>query len=230
MLLFFTGFGLCFLLAKCAAKMSDSARRWILVCLALFFPLSEIGKQMLLYISNGHAYNWWYFPFQLCSMPLYLLPLYCLLPEKCEKLRQVIATFLVDFGLLGGIFVFADQSGMHYNLPILTFHSYLWHFLMIFLGFFLIFSHKNSTRPKDFLLPGALFLMFAAIATAINISFHTYGQINMFYISPYYRMGQIVFRDIALSTSQAIGRLIYLTAEICGAFLIHLGSKYISDF
>ncbi|MGN0332960.1 MAG: hypothetical protein ACI4D9_08065, partial [Lachnospiraceae bacterium] len=155
---------------------------------------------------------------------------YCLLPEKYKKVRLTLANFLVDFGLLGGIFAFADSSGMHYSLTILTVHSYLWHFLMIFLGLFLIFTHKNSTHPKDFLLPGALFLMFAGIATYLNIAFHSNGLINMFYISPYYLMGQIIFRDIALITGQTAGRLIYIVSEIIGSLLIHLGSGKVISF
>lgn len=230
MYIFLIGFALSIILAWQACRLSHKGQNRLLIFLAVLFPLSELGKQLLLYISNDCSYNWWYFPFQLCSMPMYLLPLYCLLPEKYKKVRLTLANFLVDFGLLGGIFAFADSSGMHYNLTILTVHSYLWHFLMIFLGLFLIFTHKNSTHPKDFLLPGALFLMFAGIATCLNIAFHSNGLINMFYISPYYLMGQIVFRDIALITGQTAGRLIYITSEICGAFLIHLGSGKVIAF
>ncbi len=35
--------------------------------------LSELWKQWrLTYILNHRQYNWWYFPFQLCSIPMYL--------------------------------------------------------------------------------------------------------------------------------------------------------------
>lgn len=224
MYIFLIVLALSIILAWQARRLSPKGQNRLLLILAVLFPFSELGKQILLYISNGCSYDWWYFPFQLCSLPMYLLPLYCLLPEKYKKARLTLANFLVDFGLLGGIFAFADTSGMHYSLTVLTLHSYLWHFLMIFLGLFLIFTHKNSTHPKDFLLPGALFLMLVGIATCLNIAFHANGLINMFYISPYYLMEQIVFRDIALITGQTTGRLIYIASEIFGAFLIHLGS------
>ena len=229
MYIFLTGLTLSIILAWQAHKLSSKGQNRLLILLAVLFPLSELGKQFLLYVSNNCSYDWWYFPFQLCSMPMYLLPLYCLLPEKYRQARLTLANFLVDFGLLGGVFAFVDPSGMHYNLAVLTLHSYLWHFLMIFLGLFLIFTHKNSTCPKDFLLPGALFLMLVGIATSINIIFHTCGSINMFYISPYYLMEQIVFRKIALFTGQTAGRLIYLASEILGAFLIHLSSTLINE-
>ena len=227
MFIFLTGFVLSFIFAWQARRFSPKGQNRLLIFLAVLLPLSELGKQLLLYFSNSCSYIWWYFPFQLCSMPMYLLPLYCLLPEKYEKARMTLANFLVDFGLLGGIFAFADSTGMHYNLAVLTLHSYLWHFLMIFLGFFLIFTHKNSTSPKDFLFPGVLFLVLVGIATCLNVAFHADGLINMFYISPYYPMEQIVFRDIALITGQTAGRLIYIGSELAGAFLIHLCSRII---
>ena len=74
------------------------------------------------------------------------------------------------------------------------------------------------------MLPGTLFLLLVGIATLLNIALHTKGSINMFYISSYYLMQQIVFADIALVTGQTAGRLIYLASELLGAFLIHLGS------
>lgn len=222
MYIFLIGCALAVTCAFLSCRLSESGQRYLLIFLSVLFPLSEIGKQILLYISNGCSFDWWYFPFQLCSMPLYLLPLYCLLPEKYERLRLALADFLTDFGLLGGIFAFADSSGMHYALPVLTLHSYLWHFLLIFLGFFLIFAQKNSTHLKDFLLPGAIFLLMAGIATCLNLLFHAKASINMFYISPYYPMGQVAFRTVARFTGQTAGRLIYLGSELLGAFLIHL--------
>lgn len=222
MYIFLTGSTLAAVFAWRSSRLSDSKQKYMLVFLAVLFPISEIVKQLLLFVGNRCSYDWWYFPFQLCSMPMYFLPLYCLLPEKYRKIRIVLADFLVDFGLLGGIFAFADQSGMHYDLPALTLHSYLWHFLMIFLGLFLIFTQKNRACLKDFIFPCLLFLLLSGVATYLNIFFHTRGAINMFYISPYYSMRQVVFRDIARLTGQTAGHLIYIGAEILGAFLIHL--------
>lgn len=224
MYIFLIGSILAITLAWKSHHFSDNAQQQLLVFLAVLFPLSELAKQILLFINNDCTYDWWYFPFQLCSIPMYLLPLYCLLSEKFLGLRKVLANFMVDFGLLGGIFAFADTSGMHYDLPVLTLHSYLWHFLLIYLGFFLIFTQRNSSLPKDFLLPGTLFLLLVGIATLLNMALYTKGLINMFYVSPYYHMQQIVFADIALVTGQTAGRLIYLASELLGAFLIHLGS------
>ena len=166
MLIFLSGLATAALAAWLACRLHLKRQNLLLNLLALLFPLSEIWKQLLLTWANGGVYRWWYFPFQLCSMPLYLLPLrqllaLCLLQSHALRLRQslalrlrrvpllswlssVLTDFLADFGLLAGLFAFADQTGMRYPLPALTLHSYLWHFAMIFLGLFLILSGRHS--------------------------------------------------------------------------------------
>lgn len=229
------------------SRFSPAAHQKLLIALSIFFTGSEIGKQILLYNWNHHSYIWWYFPFQLCSMPLYLLPAALMLRNSsCSRLRQALFTFLADFGTLSGIFVFADTTGMHYQLPILTVHSYLWHFLMIFTGILLGLSPEfansaaldtssdlpettanNLHKPLYGLKPRffdacMVFLSGAGIATIINTLFHHYSSINMFYISPWEPVTQAVFRDIAGITGNNICHIIYLTVIVAGAGIVHV--------
>ena len=193
--------------------MKKTYRRWILIMLAVFFPVSEIWKQILLYRHNGY-YDYWYFPFQLCSMPLYLLPVYVMLKEG--RLKEIIGTFLMDYGLVSGIAVFLDTSGMFYPIKALTFHSFLWHILMILMSLIIMMERKESHFREATLL----FLALALIATIFNCTLPARGLINMFYISPYCDMEQIVFRDIAAFTGQHAIRIIYLAAIIAASWLI----------
>ena len=72
----------------------------------LFMLSGEIWKQLTLtFILGGGQYNWWYFPFQLCSIPMYILILYPRI--RRSALKQALLTFLMCYGLLGGIAVFA---------------------------------------------------------------------------------------------------------------------------
>ena len=85
----------------------------------LFMLSSEIWKQLTLtFILNDGQYNWWHFPFQLCSIPMYILLIYPWI--RRSALKQTLLTFLMCYGLLGGIAVFADTTGLHYPLPALT--------------------------------------------------------------------------------------------------------------
>lgn len=181
--------------------------------------LSELWKQWCLtYIVNSGTYDWWYFPFQLCSVPMYL----CLLLPfvKHESLHCAMITFFKDFGLLGGIFAFFDTSGMHYSYTPLTIHSFIWHFILITLGIMAGLYYKNSSF-KDYRGSLYIYLVCCFIATCFNLSFYQFGAINMFFISPYFKMSQKVFRDIASFFGNAAGILSYIGAVVLGAAILH---------
>lgn len=181
--------------------------------------LSEIWKQFCLtYIVNSGTYDWWYFPFQLCSIPMYIC---LLLPfAKTEALHRAMETFLMDFCLLGGIFVFFDTSGMHYRYFPLTVHSYLWHMLLIILGITagILYTSRNW---RDFRNSVYIYLFCCGIATLLNECLDSCGTINMFYINPEYHMSQRVFVNIADTLGNPAGIVIYVASCILGAGIFH---------
>ena len=204
----------------------------------LLMLCSEIWKQLTLTFLVGHGvYNLWYFPFQLCSIPMYV---FLVLPfARPEKVRRALLCFIMCYALLGGTIVFADTSGLHYSYAPLTVHSYLWHFLMIGTAIFsgIVFfreqprtalSRPFSRHPRLLLSPRAfagataLYLACCLIAVGINLSLDKYGTINMFYINPDYPMQQIVFRDIAVRTGNLPSIFIYIGATIFGAFVLFI--------
>ena len=215
----------------------------VLFFIGIFLLTSEILKQLLLtfVMNNGH-YNLWYFPFQLCSLPMYLLVLYPFF--HTESARNTILGFLSTYNLLGGIAVFFDTSGMHYPLLILTVHSYLWHILLIVTGILSgilliqksvpmtpLSCPKNIKRqPTDAssrrLLPSfsritLLYILFALIAEYLNHILDPFGEINLFYINPDYRMEQIFFVKIGELYGNNSAILVYILATISGAGILY---------
>lgn len=194
--------------------------RRTLFCFGVLMLSSEIWKQWrLTYHLNHGQYNWWYFPFQLCSIPMYV----CLLAPwiKTRKIYGILLAFLMDFGLLAGIFTFFDTSGLYYGYAPLTIHSFAWHIVLIILGLY-----AGLTREADYSLKGfgfctLFYLSCCLLATGLNLIFYPFGSINMFYISPHYPMTQRVFEKIALLWGNTAGILVYASAIPIGAFLIH---------
>ncbi len=214
---------------------------------------SEIWKQYCLtFPVGGGSYNWWYFPFQLCSAPMYIL---LFLPYiKKQRTAHACLTFLMSFGLLGGIAVFADTTGLHYPLPALTIHSYMWHFLLILIGCFAAAarffckppnaasaflavpdstdsgqSPENSPKSSSSLsvfrsFADAVYLYFAfcAAASCINLICGRYGTINMFYINPAYPMEQILFSDLVPVLGNGAVILLYMAMTVLGAGILFL--------
>lgn len=197
---------------------ADNLRR-LLAILGLILLVSEGYKQLFsYYIVNVGHYDWWIFPWQLCSLPMYLT---ILLPFSTTKQRTRIETFLMDFNLLGAIMALAVPDGLLHSYLTLTLHSFLWHFILLFIGLSLIFSKLGNTSKQGFLSTLPLFAIAVLIAQIINVILHPYGEISMFYISPYLTSTQPFIHDIAQTFGIPISNLFYLTAMLCGAALLH---------
>ncbi len=115
-----------------------------------------------------------------------------------------------------------DTTGMYYPYFPLTVHSFAWHILLILIGIYAGRTGKADASFKGFAQSAGIFLSCCLLATLFNLIFHPLGRINMFYISPYYQMGQIVFRKIARIWGNTAGILCYLIAILVGAGLLHL--------
>lgn len=206
------------------ADMVQRVCRILFTC-GILLAVGELYKQLFLYYVVFGTYNWWYFPFQLCSIPMYLCLLLPML-RRNERLFRVVCTFLQDFGLLGGIMALAEPSGLMHPYWTLTLHGLVWHILLVFIGLVLAYSRIPLRRPADYLKTLPLLALFCLIATGINLA--TGGAADMFYISPYYPVTQAVFNQISLRLGTAAGICIYLLCLCAGGFLCHLLAPHLS--
>ena len=187
--------------------------RLMYLCFGMIFFVLEMIKQCLL-IHVG--YNIWYFPFQLCSMPIYLNLFYAFTHKpKC------LPTWLVDYGLLGGIAALIVHSGFT-DTPYLyiTIHGYLWHSLMILEA--LLILYKGDFHFKAYGHAVMLLLLLASIAEVINIMAHPYGDCDMFYISPYHLSSQPIFSHIDQLIGRPLGIIFYLLCMMAAGGILHL--------
>ena len=189
--------------------------------------IGELYKQLInFYIVNNHAYDWWIFPFQLCSLPLYLCPLLILIHN--EKRHRILCTFLLDFNMMGAVATFIDPSGIFHPYWTLTLHGVLWHLMLIFVGFVIIFSRKADLTTKGFLRTLPLFAFFCLAAEVLNSILHRFSAANLFYISPWEMSTQLLFGDIDRTLGRPVGILLYILAMIAGAWLIHNTARKIT--
>lgn len=187
----------------------------------ILLAATECWKQLFLYyIVNLQTFNWWYFPFQLCSIPMYICIILPLLPLRIKN--TVLYTFMQDFSLLGGVMALAEPSGLFHPYWLLTIHGLIWHLLLIYMGLVISFTHVSDTSLMGFVRILPLFSACCIIASIINRTAQPLGQADMFYISPYYPSNQIVFHEIALRFGILAGNGIYLFATCLGGFLIHI--------
>ena len=201
--------------------MTESTERKIIGGAGVFLLLTEVVKQLMLtFVVNGGKYCWWYFPWQLCSIPMYV----CLAAAVGGSI-DVCLSYLATFGLMGGVAAFFDTGGFVLDHPLLTVHSYVWHFVIVGVGLFAA-ARRKSFR---FLPPLLIYLGAAAVAEIINVAAFDAGcrPINMFYISPRYLFPLIILKELVPVIGNAATIAVYILTCIAGAFLLNVLEKTI---
>ena len=216
------GFALCVLLAWRLRNLGERGTRRLLFGIGAFLIVTEVYKQLFYYYHiGGGSYQWWIFPFQLCSIPMYFCTLTALIPHG--RVRHAMLCFMTTFNLVGGAISFAEPSGLMHEYWTLTLHALLWHMCLVFVGFFLIASGRGARTLKDYRLSVWIFLLLAAIAFCINLLLADVSgnTVNMFYVGPL-NSPLAVFKQIAEAAGWYVCTLLYLPALSIGAFLVFL--------
>lgn len=218
----FIGLAVVIVVAYLLRNVSNKANRIILFSLGLFLVLTELYKQLFYYyVIGGETYVWWIFPFQLCSVPMYL----CIFCGLCrnEKINNWLYEFMFAFNFFGGMVSFAEPSGLNHPYITLTLHAYLWHMLLIFIGFYLYFSKRACRNWKGYIKGIIVLIVMVVIAQIINVASKGYGGMNMFYISPYTVSPLFFFEDFYLAHGWVANMLLYLFGLIfAGAIIYYL--------
>ena len=205
----------------------------ILAFLGWLMALSEIYKQLFLYyIVNEGAFDWWFFPFQLCSVPMYMC---ILLPLVKEKVQTVLLTFMTGFTFLSAVCALIYPEDMLRPYVSLTVHGFAWHGVLLLISIVAGASGMADLTLKGYLRSVWLFLGLAAAAVGINVigermsagsALSSYP--NMFYLSPFHPSNQ-PFVDIV---EKSLGRLpamaVYTVAIIVIAGVIDFIFRAIS--
>lgn len=201
-------------------SLPDRAVDRILFCCGLFLSASELYKQLFLYyIINQGRYDWWYFPFQLCSLPMYFCLLLPFLPA-C-RVKAALYTFMRDYHFMAGIAALIVPEGFSHIHWTLTLHGYAWHILLVLISLFIWLAGRGDLSRRGFLHTLPLFAACCGIATAINFLAPGQGRADMFYISPFYPNTQLVFHGLALQLGIHLANILYLAAICLGGFLVH---------
>ncbi len=221
---FFIGIPAAILIAFAIRKLSKRSEMILFFTTGTLLILSEIFKQLAFTAIEG-TFRFDLLPFQLCSIPMYLCILMPIMPEG--RIQRAMRTFIATFGLMGGVASYIAPGTMCRDWLELTLHSFLWHLVLIFLGFYVFFSKNTKMQKGDFLGAELLYLSLCAVAFGINlICINTSGApVNMFYIGPKPSTLPLC-REITERFGVAVNSVIYVFSLSLCAFLIYL-SEYI---
>lgn len=206
-------------------------RRIVLIAWIVMLVL-EIYKQLIYSVSEvgGNAvwdYQWYAFPYQLCSTPLYLLPFVAFMKEG--KTRDSIMSFLSTFAMFGGLVVFIYPNDVFISTIGINIQTMVHHGLQIVLGIYFMVYNRKKLNWMYFLRGVYVFGVMLGIAMLLNIVlYHTVmvnngESFNMFYISPYFPCTLPVLSMIYAKVPYAVFLLIYIFGFIlAGAIMFAL--------
>lgn len=197
---------ICFLLLTVAASAfavwrfrdaSEKTLRRVLLTVWVVLVALEVYKQLVYSLSVSDqtaswSYQWYAFPFQFCSTPLYVLP-FAIFPRS-ERVRSAVMSFLATFSLFGGLAVMAYPGDVFISMIGINIQTMVHHGSQLVLGALMVAWNRRSMDKVFFARGVTVFAMLASVAMLLNIGVHAAlaaagmgdTTFNMFFISPYH--------------------------------------------
>lgn len=182
----------------------------LLICWILLIVLEIIKEFLRGYSIDGNnkihfSYNFMYFPYQLCSLPFYVLPFIIFI--KDYKIKKYFVSATVSFILLGGMLFVLFPGGLKNNLY-LNFHTMIHHTLQVFTSFVCIIWYQDKMSFREFfnsIIPISVGMVSAILMNVILYKI-TDVSVQFWNLSPY-----VVFdMEILEKIRGAIGYIPYV--------------------
>lgn len=217
-------------LCKCFKNPSHKTVKKILLVFSLVSIVLEIYKQInYTYSYDGTAitadYQWYAFPFQFCSTPMYIALLAAVIGHK--KTHYALSAYLATFSLFAGVCVMVYPAQVFISTIGINIQTMICHGSMISVGAFLLASGYVKTEHKTVLYATPVFAVMVVIASVMNeIAFATglleRETFNMFFISPYCEPSLPVYSWVQAVVPYPWCAIIYIVAFSLAAYIILL--------
>lgn len=214
------------------ADADDKTVRKILFISWITMVLFEIYKQIVFsFRYDGiHVvwdFQWYSFPFQMCSSPLYALPFVIFMKEG--RTRNGFIQYSAFFALLAGIAVYIYPNDVFIEMIGINIQTMVHHGLQIVTGFYLLFRYRNELSWQRHIDGCMVFTGFILVALLLNVTVPCFitETFNMFYISPIYPCTLPVFSTIYEYTPYIIFLASYLFAFFAGSSILYITADYI---
>lgn len=172
-------------------RLSEKQVRAIVFGTALVVGILEVYKQIVFTFSVGENgicadYQWYAFPFQFCSTPMYAGLLAGIFRKG--KLHQAMCAYLATYAVFAGIAVMLYPTTVFIPTIGINIQTMICHGSMIPIGALLYASGHVKPGPKTFLKALWVFLGAVSIAIVLNEIAYFTGLLNtdtfdMFFIS-----------------------------------------------
>ncbi|MBE5756243.1 MAG: hypothetical protein E7342_00415 [Clostridiales bacterium] len=219
---------------------SNKTFRKILLIFWIVLLVLEIYKQInyTFKVESGEIvadYQWYAFPFQFCSSPLYVLPFIVFL--KDGKVRDSLIAFMSVFCIFGGISVMIYPNDVFIGTIGINIQTMVHHGSQVVLGVFCTVWYRKrfDITFRHYFKASIVFVTFIIVALVLNVIFRNLllsmnidETFNMFYISPYFPctlplLGDLIYPNVPY----IVFLLIYIIGFIFVGAIIYLAEHYI---
>ena len=210
-------------------KIGDRGMRWVILAVSVIAILLEVYKQITFTFSvtDGEVvsdYQWYAFPFQFCSVPMYVG---ILAGVTKGKLHDIFCAFLASFAIFAGLCVMIYPGDVFTTLAGVNFQTMYCHGSMITLGVFLLAVGYVKNPHKSLLRAALVFAVAVGLAVLMNeLAYRSElvgGEMfNMFYISPYYDGHLPVYSTVQAYIPYPLCLFLYMIVFSLAAYIILL--------
>ena len=211
-------------------KKQNENHVWRVVWItAVIVAILEIYKQINFSFSyeNGISfdYQWYAFPFQFCSTPMYVGLLVGLVPKG--KVQDSLRAYLATYALFAGLSVMVYPNDVFIPTIGINLQTMICHGSMITIGIYLFYSGSVEMKHKTILKAMPVFAINVALAAIMNEIAYRSGLLqretfNMFFISPYCDPSLPVYSLVQGAVPFPLCLIVYILGFTLAAYLMLL--------
>lgn len=171
----------------------ESFIRRLLFGVSVVVMMLEVYKQInFSFRYDGNAitfdYQWYAFPFQFCSTPMYIGLMASL--AKMKRVHERLCAYLATYSLFAGLCVMIYPTTVFIDTVGINIQTMICHGSMITIGIYLLLSGYMSADLSTIRKAFPVFLTLVTIAMIMNEAAYQVGLLetetfNMFFISPH---------------------------------------------
>ncbi|MBR6502515.1 MAG: YwaF family protein [Clostridia bacterium] len=218
------------LLIKRFKSPTEKTVRKILIIFAAVSLVLEIYKQINFTFSYDGTtinadYQWYAFPFQFCSTPMYVGLLAAII--KSKKIHNALCLYLASFSLFAGVCVMAYPVQVFIGTIGINIQTMICHGSMIAIGVWLLCCDYIKFDKRSILPAASVFGVVILIASIMNEIAYFSGLLesenfNMFYISPHCDPSLPVYSLVQEIIPFPLCLIVYFLAFSIASYLILL--------
>ena len=218
-------------LCRWGANRSREQIRRMVLAIALVVMVLEIYKQINYSFSYRDSisfdYQWYAFPFQFCSTPMYVGLLAGSTREG--RIHKAASAYLATYAVFAGLCVMFYPASVFISTIGINIQTMICHGTMISVGVCLLYTGYVKLEHKTILNAIAVFAVCVLLAVVMNEIARLAGLLetetfNMFFISPYCEPSLPVYSLVQAVVPFPLCLLIYVGAFSLAAYLVLLAA------